>query len=527
VNAEPTGRDPERLARLLNEIVAVGERLGRPPSKSELRLLMANHGVTRDELEDVLRSRPEDGYADDVDESPGQVSRITDLAPGSPPRGTSIGEVAGDDPEDQAHALPVVPVAGAEDRLVTRTVDDLIDDWHRAGGRLGYEDVTRLASKRGLRAGQLAAVLTSLGDAGVDVDGSDGNASASDDGEVSEDTEGSLSDRDIVGTYLRAIGKFDLLRPEDEVRLGRAIKAGQAADELLEAGPQGTDLQQLIAISKAGRSAHAELVRANLRLVVSIAKAGRYRLSGVEFIDRIQDGNVGLMRAADKFDPTLGYKFSTYATWWIRQSIDRGIADRGRLVRIPVHLHEDMLRVLRSKFFLERKLGREATVDEIAEAANVKTGAVAALLELSAPIRSIDSPIGADGDLTLGDLLSEKAEIDGRVDPYECARVSALHRDLEKFMTEVLSEREREVIKRRFGMVTGEIETLEAIGRGFQVSRERIRQIEKEAMKKLAGHSQPLLSHLVESDHWTIAEQSPSTSARKRKHRNKRQAATA
>jgi RNA polymerase primary sigma factor len=236
-------------------------------------------------------------------------------------------------------------------------------------------------------------------------------------------------------------------------------------------------------------------------LVVSIAKLGRYAASGVELPDRIQDGNLGLIHAAKKFDATLGYKFSTYATWWIRQAIDRGIADRGRLIRLPVHMHERVMKLRRVRNRLLDRIDREPTLRELAEGMGEDPGTVAALLEHLQPIASTDAVVGTDGDVTLGDLLGEKADVDGRLDPAEVALTSARHRDLKAVMDAVLDQREQRAINRRFGLDDGDDQTLDVVGREIGVTRERARQILNKALTRLSMSSQtlPLYAYLLDT----------------------------
>ena len=432
---------------------------------------------------------PSQARASDLEKGP-QGSELT-----TPPEPAVV-------PEQRLPPLPVPAPApvGTEllarhpDRAVRRALDDLVDDWHRAGGMLRYEDVTRLASKRELSAEQVADVLAGLDDSGVEVEGLAPrgleivNDSDQDDRFRAAST---LSEKssDVVRDYLRAIRRYPLLTAEDEVRLGRQIRAGLDADVVLRDTKMSAALLSerqagLVNASSAGRRAHAELVCANLRLVVSIAKNASFHSCGVELIDRIQDGNAGLMHAADKYDATLGYKFSTYATWWIRQAIFRGIADRGRLVRLPVHVYEKVQQVRRARGELAGRLDRDPTSADIAERLCWEPAAVQALLDLSHPVVSLDVLVGTDGDTTLGDLLSDKADVDGRTDPVDCVIESACVRDIDRTLR-VLDGRAAEIIRRRFGLRTGEKEPLDAIGLDFGVTRERIRQIEVKAIEQL------------------------------------------
>jgi RNA polymerase primary sigma factor len=420
---------------------------------------------------------------------------------------------------------PVEPI----DELVTRCLQDLVDDWERKGGALSYDDVTRMATKRGLNGLQLADVLDGLLQAGITPTGLQAPASGfvQDRDETADLDAVSGADRDILGSYLKEIGRYPLLWADDEVRLGRLISTGQEADAGLAdraaAYPQQLAVRMQQA-SQAGRRAHADLVRSNLRLVVSIARQSRYARSGVELIDRIQDGNLGLMRAADKFDYKLGYKFSTYATWWIRQSIERGIANQSRLIRLPVHFHDRLVRVLGMQRRLRDRYDHEPTLVELAGALQMDLAEVQAVLDWAQPTISLDSPAVTDGDLTLGDLLSAEADVDGRTDPVEVMLTAARDRAIEEAFRCVLDPRAAEVIRRRFGLGGREEQTLEEIGASFGVTRERIRQIETKALDALvsSGAVHPLYEYLTSDTKRAEAEppsgwQQPEEKRRKKK----------
>ena len=404
----------------------------------------------------------------------------------------SMANVADDSTAWDAASDDVVLQSRAGDELVARCLDDLVDDWMRKGGELSYDDVTRMSTKRNLNGHQLADLLESLSEAGVAVSGLAGGASAAWD--LPDDTVPARSgyvDTDVVGAYLREIGKYKLLWAEDEVRLGRLIRAGQEA-EIAMRGDKRQHSSAKVAIlneaSEAGRKAHDDLVCANLRLVVSIARQRKYANSGLDFLDLIQEGNLGLLRAADKFDYSLGYKFSTYATWWIRQSIERGIADRGRLIRLPVHFHEVLVKVLRTKRVLAAQEGHEPSVSELAAALHMSPAVVASVLDWSSATVSLDAPASKDGDTTLGSLLSEEADMDGRSDPANVVIAAARQRDTSNAIDEVLTPREASIVRRRFGIGGGEEETLEVISESWGLTRERIRQIQDKAMSKLRAH---------------------------------------
>lgn len=262
-----------------------------------------------------------------------------------------------------------------------------------------------------------------------------------------------VSTEDPVRMYLKEIGNVPLLTTEQEVELAKRVEAG---DE----------------------EAKKQLTEANLRLVVSIAK--KYVGRGMPFLDLIQEGNMGLMKAVDKFDYTKGYKFSTYATWWIRQAITRGIADTGRTIRVPVHMVETINKTLRMTRTLLQELGREPTPEEVAERLNVSVSRVREVLKISRDPVSLDTPIGEEDDSHLGDFIED----DSALSPADSAAFSMLRAELATAL-ESLTDRERQVVKLRFGLEDGRARTLEEVGKEFNVTRERIRQIEAKALRKL------------------------------------------
>ncbi|MFV0308002.1 MAG: RNA polymerase sigma factor RpoD [Desertimonas sp.] len=286
---------------------------------------------------------------------------------------------------------------------------------------------------------------------------------------------------DGVRLYLREIGQVDLLTVDDERRLAQIIEAGQLAaeqiDELGE-GCEAGEARRLLRTVNRGERAKSELTQANLRLVVSIAK--RYSGRGMQLLDLIQEGNLGLMRAVEKFDHTKGFKFSTYATWWIRQAITRSIADQARTIRIPVHMVEHMNRVIRTKRQLHQDLEREPTVDEIAERVQLEPDRVRELLRISLDPLSLDSPVGEEDESNLGDFI-EDSSADG---PADAATRTMLTQAVGDVLGE-LSDREQEIVRLRFGLDGGQAKTLEEVGREFGVTRERIRQIEAKTLAKL------------------------------------------
>ena len=262
-----------------------------------------------------------------------------------------------------------------------------------------------------------------------------------------------VSTEDPVRMYLKEIGNVPLLSTEEEIELAKKVEEGDEA-------------------------AKKKLTEANLRLVVSIAK--KYVGRGMPFLDLIQEGNMGLMKAVDKFDYSKGYKFSTYATWWIRQAITRGIADTGRTIRVPVQMVETINKTLRMTRTLLQELGREPTPEEVAERLNVPVSRVREVLKISRDPVSLDTPIGEEDDSHLGDFIED----DSALSPADSAAFSMLREELNTAL-ESLTDRERQVVELRFGLRDGRARTLEEVGREFNVTRERIRQIEAKALRKL------------------------------------------
>ncbi len=304
---------------------------------------------------------------------------------------------------------------------------------------------------------------------------------------------------DLVRIYLREIGRVPLLTAQDEVDLAKAIEAGLfAAEKLqhggvystgrnaghspglnsgLESAPRGAEIAELTLLAADGCRAKQRLIEANLRLVVSIAK--RYIGRGLVFLDLIQEGNLGLIRAVEKFDYTKGYKFSTYATWWIRQAITRAIADQARTIRIPVHMVETINKMARIQRQLHQDLGREATPDEIASEMGLPPDRVAEIQRIAQEPVSLQSPIGEE-DSDLGDFIEDA----DAVVPMEAAAFIMLQDQLEQVLDN-LTVREQRIIQLRFGLTDGHPRTLEEVGREFGVTRERIRQIESKTLAKL------------------------------------------
>jgi RNA polymerase primary sigma factor len=360
----------------------------------------------------------------------------------------------------------------------------------RSRGFVTMGDVTTAIDRAELTGDALDGVVRVLGDEGIEVL----------DAPVEEEPETKLPDTDtdadtarragtsdLVRIYLREIGRVPLLTAEGEVELAKSIEAGLYAEEKMNSGftlssGDRADLEWLAADGVRGKQ---RLIEANLRLVVSIAK--RYIGRGLVFLDLIQEGNLGLIRAVEKFDYTRGYKFSTYATWWIRQAITRAIADQARTIRVPVHMVETINKLARVQRQLHQELGREATVEELAVEMGVEPERVAEIQRIAQEPVSLQSPIGEE-ESDLGDFIEDA----DAVVPIEAAAFIMLQDQLDRVLCE-LSDREQRIIQLRFGLSDGHPRTLEEVGREFGVTRERIRQIESKTLAKLRHPSRALL----------------------------------
>ena len=287
-------------------------------------------------------------------------------------------------------------------------------------------------------------------------------------------------EEDLVRLYLTDIGQYALLTKDDEVRLAKAIEAGkEAVAEMAKIkAPTATKRRELRKAIREGEVAERAFVQSNLRLVVSIAK--KYQASGLPLLDLIQEGNLGLMHAVEKFDWRKGFKFSTYATWWIRQAITRGIANTGRTIRLPVHAGDTLARLQKARSRLELKFGRTATLAELAKEVEMPEDKVTEALRFAAEPLSLSEPLREDGDAELGDVVEDRSA----ESPFEVAATSLLPEEIQRLLAP-LDEREREILKLRFGLNGGEGRTLEEVGEHFNLTRERIRQIEARAMSKL------------------------------------------
>ena len=370
-------------------------------------------------------------------------------------------------------------------------------------GKLSSSELMDVLEELDLESEQLDKIYDTMENMGIDTSGEDYLPELVDDvpplEEIEEIPEEEIVDPntlvdsfgidDPVRMYLKEIGKVNLLTPEEEVQLAQDMGAGDAAksqmEELEAAKARGEEVsltpeeeKALKRAVKRGEAAKQRLAEANLRLVVSIAK--RYVGRGMLFLDLIQEGNLGLIKAVEKFDYTKGYKFSTYATWWIRQAITRAIADQARTIRIPVHMVETINKVIRVSRQLLQELGHDPSPEEISEEMNMPVDKVREILKIAQEPVSLETPIGEEEDSHLGDFIPDE----DASEPSEAASYTLLKEQLIDVL-DTLTPREEKVLKLRFGLEDGRTRTLEEVGKEFNVTRERIRQIEAKALRKL------------------------------------------
>ena len=388
----------------------------------------------------------------------------------------------------------MTPVALPREAQVDE-VKDLIARGKEAGF-LTSEEVGAALAAAELPPESMDAVLRLISDEGIQiVDSTDDEAEDETTARAEDDAAKSAPTSDPVRMYLKEIGRVPLLSAAEEVDLAKRVEAGLFASEKLtmKASVSASLRRDLELIERDGQLAKKRLIEANLRLVVSIAK--RYVGRGMLFLDLIQEGNLGLIRAVEKFDYTKGYKFSTYATWWIRQAITRAIADQARTIRIPVHMVETINKLIRIQRQLLQDLGREPTPEEIGEEMEMSPERVREIQKLAQEPVSLETPIGEEEDSNLGDFIEDSDAIV----PIDAASFILLQEQLDAIL-HTLSEREKRVIQLRFGLSDGHPRTLEEVGQEFGVTRERIRQIESKTLSKLRhpSRSQKLRDYLDE-----------------------------
>ncbi len=355
----------------------------------------------------------------------------------------------------------------------------------RSKGYVSFDDVLRVMPEAENNMDQLEDTFAALFEHGIEVGqakdiGSEGGGDGEPD--LSDDDSFDLSQIEIddsISLYLKEIGRVPLLTAEEEVGLAKRMEKGRDARRLLTQGiDDWEERERLLWFVRDGQAATEHLIKANSRLVVSVAK--KYVGRGVPFLDLIQEGNIGLIRAVKKFDYRRGYKFSTYATWWIRQAVTRAIADQGRTIRVPVHMYEQINRLTRTSRQLVQELGRDPTTEEIADELGVTPRKVEHIMRVSQRPLSLEMPVGEEEDSYLGDFIEDE-DADA---PGEAAGQQLLHEVIDEIF-QTLTPREVRILQLRFGLVDGYCYTLEEVGKKFGVTRERIRQIEAQALSRL------------------------------------------
>jgi RNA polymerase primary sigma factor len=357
----------------------------------------------------------------------------------------------------------------------------------RDQGFVTYDDVLNVFPEAETNIEQLEDLFASLFEQGIEIGRLPEGEEAEEVGEYEGGEAGTQFDLDLnlididdsISLYLKEIGRVTLLTAEEEVILAKRMERGKEARQKLTQGVDDpAEQKKLLAAVKDGQAAQEHLIKANSRLVVSVAK--KYVGRGVPFLDLIQEGNIGLIRAVKKFDYRRGYKFSTYATWWIRQAVTRAIADQGRTIRVPVHMYEQINRLTRTSRQLVQELGRDPTTEEIADRLGVPPRKVEQIIRVSQRPLSLEMPVGEEEDSYLGDFI-EDAEADS---PTDSASQTMLRQVIDDIF-ESLTPREVRILQLRFGLVDGYSYTLEEVGKKFGVTRERIRQIEAQALGRL------------------------------------------
>jgi RNA polymerase primary sigma factor len=370
-------------------------------------------------------------------------------------------------------------------------------------GLVTYDDILVAFPEAEENLEELEDIMATLIEAGIEVgvpgepeeqDGSGAPSTRSSDVAVQDSAYfDTIEIDDTIGLYLKEIGRVPLLVAEEEVRLAKRMEAGRSAREKLDRDGVGYEEQMGLAhLVEDGLAAREHLIRANSRLVISVAK--KYIGRGVPFLDLIQEGNIGLIRAANKFNYRLGHKFSTYATWWIRQAVTRAIADQSRTIRIPVHMGDQINKLLRASHRLTQELGREPTSEELAAALEMPTRKAEDMLRVARRPLSLETPTDDEGESELGDFIEDEA---GSVPDAEVT--SSILRELLQGILQDLPPREVRILQLRYGLVDGETYTLEEVGKKLGVTRERVRQIEAQALSRLRHptHSRRLRDFLT------------------------------
>ncbi len=409
-------------------------------------------------------------------------------------------------------AVAIAPMSIAQATAIEEiTVEELsaeeqLINLGREKGYVTYEDILGLFPDAEKNMDQLEELFASLSDASVAVVASEDEAAdqAVDDDDDEEDEYNERSNEslieaieadDTVGLYLKEIGRVALLTAPQEVDLAQRMERGREAREQIQTGEVSdpNDVERLEFLVDDGMAAREHLINANSRLVISVAK--KYIGRGVPFLDLIQEGNIGLIRAAKKFDWRRGHKFSTYATWWIRQAVTRAIADQGRTIRVPVHMGDQINRLLRASHQLTQELGRDPTVAELAEALNVTVRKAEQMIQVARRPISLETPTDDEEESVLGDFIPDEDS----PAPVEMVTSQMLREQLSDIL-DTLPPREVRILQLRYGLLDGETYTLEEVGRKLGVTRERVRQIEAQALSRLRlpAHARKLRDFLKE-----------------------------
>ncbi len=473
--ALPEGRDDEAGARHVDQLVQRGRRQGYL-MLPELRNAFEQASVTPAEARSILRELSDEGVH--------LGNEASDPSPAAPAATVSAADNGLSEVEhaEVTHAMPdlaELELSGPD--LVVAEFDDAdrLEDLEEAAADSGDRPASKPRGRKDRR-GAAPAELTAV--AGDDAAG-----------EADLDDQTSVMG-DSVHTYLKSIGRTSLLTAEQEVDLAKRIEAGLYAEHKLETEPDLTEQLRgdLEAVAADGRTAKAHMLEANLRLVVSVAK--KYSDRGLSLLDVVQEGNLGLIRAVEKFDYSKGYKFSTYAMWWIRQAIQRGFADSARTIRLPVHVLEMLSKLSRVERDMHQRLGREPTPEELAVELDRTPDQIEELLRTSRQPISLDSTIGEDGETSIGDLIED-------VDAPEASELvdGQLMAEQLRHALDALTPREATIMAMRFGLYDGNPHTLDEIGKALGLTRERIRQLEKQSLSKLRhpSRAQPLLEYAV------------------------------
>jgi RNA polymerase primary sigma factor len=387
-----------------------------------------------------------------------------------------------------------------EDKLADELVDELVENEGEISGEellmakaseqgfVTYNDILTAFPHAEENLEELEDILATLIEAGVEIGMSEeeeeehGEVEPLDQIETAVDQETyfeTISIDDTLGLYFKEIGRVPLLTAEEEVTLAKRMEAGKLAQEKLRRADINPEEQaELHRVVLDGLAAREHLIRANSRLVISVAK--KYIGRGVPFLDLIQEGNIGLLRTADKFDYRLGHKFSTYATWWIRQAVTRAIADQSRTIRVPVHMGDQINKMLRTSHRLTQELGREPTPEELANALDIPMRRAEEMLRAARHPLSLEMPVDDEGESELGDFIEDSDS----PTPVDDVSASMLQQELQEMLQD-LPPRAVRILKLRYGLVDGETYTLEEVGRKLGVTRERVRQIEAQALSRL------------------------------------------